>query len=94
MLYALGQANRIVVRDIMQNSSADQYGLQANDRVLEYDGQRVFNTQELNNLVTQGGDSGALVLMRVQRNEELIDFYIPRGPIGIRLASSRELPRN
>ncbi len=94
MLYALGQANRIVVRDIMQNSSADQYGLQANDRVLEYDGQRVFNTQELNNLVTQGGDSGALVLMRVQRDEELIDFYIPRGPIGIRLASSRELPRN
>jgi len=33
MLYALGQSNRVVVRDIMQNSSAEQYGLQANDRV-------------------------------------------------------------
>ena len=92
MLYALGQSNRVVVRDIMQNSSAEQYGLQANDRVYEYDGQRVFTGQELNDLVTQGGDAGALVLVRVQRDEQQLDFYLPRGPIGIRLATSRELP--
>jgi len=92
MLYALGQGNRVVVRDIMQNSSAEQYGLQANDRVYEYDGQRVFTGQELNDLVTQGGDAGTLVLVRVQRDEQQLDFYLPRGPIGIRLASSRELP--
>ena len=92
MLYALGQGNRVVVRDIMQNSSAEQYGLQANDRLYEYDGQRVFTGQELNDLVTQGGDAGALVLVRVQRDEQQLDLYLPRGPIGIRLASSRELP--
>ena len=92
MLDALGRSNRVVVRDIMQNSSAEQYGLQANDRVYEYDGQRVFTGQELNDLVTQGGDAGALVLVRVQRDEQQLDFYLPRGPIGIRLASSRELP--
>ena len=92
MLYALGQSNRVVVRDIMQNSSAEQYGLQANDRVYEYDGQRVFTGQELNDLVTKGGDAGSLVLVRVQRDEQQLDFYLPRGPIGIRLASSRELP--
>jgi len=92
MLYALGQGNRVVVRDIMQNSSAEQYGLLANDRVYEYDGQRVFTGQELNDLVTQGGDAGALVLVRVQRDEQQLDIYLPRGPIGIRLASSRELP--
>jgi len=92
MLYALGQSNRVVVRDIMQNSSAEQYGLQANDRVYEYDGQRVFTGQELNDLVTQGGDAGTLVLVRVQRGEQPLDFYLPRGPIGIRLATSRELP--
>ena len=92
MLYALGQANRVVVRDIMQNSSAEQYGLQAKDRVYEYDGRRVFTGQELNDLVTQGGDAGTLVLVRVQRGEQQLDFYLPRGPIGIRLATSRELP--
>ena len=92
MLYALGQVNRVVVRDIMQNSSAEQYGLQANDRVYEYDDQRVFTGQELNDLVTQGGDAGTLVLVRVLRGEQQLDFYLPRGPIGIRLATSRELP--
>ena len=92
MLYALGRANRVVVRDIMQNSSAEQYGLHANDRVYEYGGQRVFTSQELNDLVTQGGDAGELVLVRVMRGEQQLDVYIPRGPIGIRLAASRELP--
>jgi hypothetical protein len=91
MLYALGRANRVVVRDIMQNSTAEQYGLRANDRIIEYDGQRVFTSQELNALVTQGtGD--ALVMVRVQRDEQQLDFYLQRGPIGIRLAPSRELP--
>ncbi len=91
MLYALGRNNRVAVRDIMQNSTADQYGLRANDRVIEYDGQRVFTSQELNALVTQGA-TGALVLVRVQRDEQQLDFYLPSGPIGIRLAPSRELP--
>ena len=92
MLYALGRVNRVAVRDIMQNSSAEQYDLRTNDRIIEYDGQRVFTGQELNDLVTQGGDAGALVLVRVQRDEQQLDFYLPRGPIGIRLAPSRELP--
>jgi hypothetical protein len=91
MLYALGRTNRVVVRDIMQNSTAEQYDLRANDRIIEYDGQRVFTSQELNTLVTQGAD-GAPVLLRVQRDEQQLDFYLPHGPIGIRLASSREQP--
>lgn len=91
MLYALGRVNRVAVRDIMQNSNAEQYGLRANDRIIEYDSQRVFTSQELNALVNQGTD-GALVLVRVLRDEQQLDFYLPRGPIGIRLAPSRELP--
>ena len=91
MLYALGRTNRVVVRDIMQNSTAEQYDLQANDRIIEYDGQRVFTSQELNTLVTQG-TTGAPVLLRVQRDEQQLDFYLPQGPIGIRLVTSREQP--
>jgi hypothetical protein len=91
MLYALGRVNRVAVRDVMQNSTAEQYGLRANDRIIEYDSQRVFTSQELNALVTQG-TAGALVLVRVQRDEQQLDFYLPSGPIGIRLAPSRELP--
>ena len=91
MLYALGRTNRVVVRDIMQNSTAEQYDLQANDRIIEYDGQRVFTSQELTTLVTQG-TTGAPVLLRVQRDEQQLDFYLPQGPIGIRLVTSREQP--
>jgi C-terminal processing protease CtpA/Prc len=92
MLYALGQANRVVVRDIMQNSTAEQYDLRANDRIIEYNGQRVFTSQELNTLVTQGTAAGAQVLLRVQRDEQQLELYLPQGPIGIRLATSREQP--
>lgn len=91
MLYALGRVNRVAVRDIMQNSAAEQYDLRANDRIIEYDSQRVFTSQELNELVTSG-TAGTLVLLRVQRNDQQLDLYIPRGPIGIRLEHSRELP--
>jgi len=91
MLYTLGRANRVVVRDTMQNSPGEQYGLQANDRIIEYDGQRVFTSQELNALVSQG-NADEPVLVRVQRDEQQLDFYLPRGPIGVRLAASREAP--
>ncbi|MDX1698080.1 MAG: PDZ domain-containing protein [Thiohalobacterales bacterium] len=91
MLYALGRSNRVVVRDVIQNSIAEQYGLQANDRIILYDGQRVFTGQELTDLVSQG-TAGVPVLVRVQRDDQQLDFYLPRGPVGIRLASSRELP--
>ena len=91
MLYALGRNNRVVVRDIMQNSTAEQYDLRANDRIIEYDGRRVFTGHELNMLVTKG-TSGVPVLLRVQRDEQQLEFYLPQGPIGIRLAASREQP--
>ena len=91
MLYALGRPNRVVVRDIMQNSIAEQYELRANDRIIEYNGQRVFTSAELNTLVTQG-TAGAPVLLRVLRDAQSLEFYLPQGPIGIRLATSREQP--
>lgn len=91
MLYTLGRANRVAVRDTMQNGPGEQYGLRANDRILEYDGQRVFTSQELNALIARG-TAGELVLVRVQRDGQLSDIYLPRGPMGVRLAASREVP--
>ena len=91
MLYTLGRANRVVVRDTMQNSPGEQYGLRADDRIIEYDGQRVFTSQELNALVAEGS-AGEQVLVRVNRGDQPLDFYLPRGPIGVRLAASREAP--
>ena len=91
LLYALGRANRVVIKDIMQNSVAGQYGLQGGDSIIEYDGQRIFNSNELSSLVTQGG-SGVMTLVRVKRGGEILDIYLPRGPLGIRMSATRIEP--
>jgi len=91
LLYALGRSNRVVVRNVIQYSSADQAGLQAGDRIIEYAGQRVFSTQELNGLAS-GGTAGVPVLVRVQRAGQTLDVYLPRGPLGVRPVPGREAP--
>ena len=91
LLYTLGRSNRVVIKDIMQNSVAGQYGLQGGDSIIEYDGQRIFNSNELSSLVTQG-DSGVMTLVRVKRGGEILDIYLPRGPLGIRMSATRIQP--
>jgi hypothetical protein len=91
LLYALGRANRVVVRDIMQNSPAAQYGLQGGDQIIEYEGQRIFSSTELSTLVTQGS-AGVMTLLRVKRDGEIQDIYLPRGPLGIRMTAARVAP--
>jgi C-terminal processing protease CtpA/Prc len=91
LLYALGRANRVVVRDVLQNSPAAQYGLQSGDQVVEFDGQRIFGSNELSSLVTQGS-AGVMTLLRVRREGAILDIYLPRGPLGIRMSSARVAP--
>jgi len=91
LLYSLGRANRVVIRDILQNSPAAQYGLLGSDQIIEYDGQRIFGSNELSSLVTQG-DAGVMTLLRVKRDGAMHDIYLPRGPLGIRMSSARVAP--
>lgn len=91
MLYTLGRANRVVIRETMLNSPAEQYGLQAGDRIIEYDGQRIFASNALNTLTSEG-DGGTMTLVRVERDGEIQDLYLPRGPLGIRMSSARVMP--
>jgi hypothetical protein len=91
LLYSLGRANRVVVRDTLQNSPAAQYGLQGGDQIIEYDGQRIFGSNELSTLVTQGS-AGVMTLLRVKREGVIHDIYLPRGPLGIRMSSARVAP--
>jgi membrane-associated protease RseP (regulator of RpoE activity) len=91
LLYALGRSNRVRVRDVIQFSAAAQAGLQAGDRIVEYGGQRVFSTGELNALTAEDS-AGAPVLARVERDGERLDVYLPRGPIGVRIIHDRVAP--
>jgi S1-C subfamily serine protease len=91
MLYTMGRANRVVVRDVIQHSPAAQYGLQGGDQIIEYDGQRIFASHELSALVTQGS-AGVMTLVRVRREDDILDVYLPRGPLGIRMTAARVTP--
>lgn len=91
MLYALGRPNRVVVRDVMQDSPAMQYGLQAGDRIIEYGGERIFASNEINEAVASG-TAGVMTLVRIERDGERQDVYVPRGPLGVRMMNARDRP--
>ena len=75
----------------MDGSAAADNGLQANDVIYRYAGERVFNSRELREL-TAAGFAGETVPVEVQRNGELLLFYLPRGPVGVRLNLDRVSP--
>ena len=86
LLFAAGQPNRIAVASIIDSSPAQTVGLQSGDVILSYDGNRIYSGRDLRTATTSG-DVDVPVAMQVERDGELIEFYIPRGPIGIRLDS-------
>lgn len=81
-LEANGLPTSVGVNSVLENSPGSNAGLQAGDRILSYDGNRVFNIRELNGL-TILGQEGQSVLVEVQRNGNPIQITLPRGPIGI-----------
>ncbi len=90
-LYATGRPNRVVVREVLEGSSAAQSGLVAGDTILSYGGDRIFDTRSLQD-ATSGGSSGAQTLVEVLRNGERVTLYLPRGPLGAGLRQGTSNP--
>ena len=90
-LYATGQPNRVVVSSVMDGSAAATNGLEPDDVIFRYAGERVFNTRELRDK-TAAGLAGETVPVEVLRGGELLLYYLPRGPIGVRLNLDRAMP--
>jgi len=92
LLYALNRPNRVQIVNVMQDSPAQQNGLNAGDMIISYNGARVFTTQEMQELAS-GGDPSAWVLLEISRDGEPLNVYMPGGPLGIRLTTGRVLPQ-
>lgn len=90
-LFAMGRPNRLSVDNVIANSPAQISGLQAGDRLLRYDGQRIYNQGELSR-GTSGGRAGEMVPVQLMRDGNMIDIYIPRGPLGVNLSNLSEKP--
>jgi PDZ domain len=77
-----GRPTSVGVRDVLTNSPAQVAGLQAGDEIVAYNGQRVFDVNELNAL-TYEARPGSSVAMEVVRDGQTMQVYVESGPIGI-----------
>ena len=91
-LYASGRTNRVRVASVMIGSPAEMAGMLDGDMVLSYDNRRMFNWNELQE-ATSLGERGEYVNVSVLRNGQLVNLWMPRGPLGVRLGAARVNPR-
>ena len=87
-LFQTEQNNRVVVSSVMQNSPADQLGVQTGDIILRYANKKILSWRELRELTGQGV-AGEYVNLNILRNEQLLNILVPRGPLGVKLETTR-----
>jgi C-terminal processing protease CtpA/Prc len=81
-LAAQGRSTAVTVMGVLASSPAERVGLKEGDEIVAYDGKRVFDAAELNEL-TLGGAGGESVVVDVRRNGQTVQLVLPRGPLGI-----------
>ena len=90
-LYASGQSNRVSVTSVLESAQAAQAGIKPGDYILRYDGERVYNWRDLRT-ATRSGDLADTVEIEIDRDGESLQFYLARGPLGIRMNSRSVAP--
>ena len=90
-LFANRQSNRVKVASVMMGSPAEESGMMDGDLILSYDNRKMFNWNELQD-ATSRGQRDEYVNVTVLRNGQLVNLWMPRGPLGIRLGSVRIKP--
>jgi C-terminal processing protease CtpA/Prc len=83
-LYATGQPNRVVVSSVIGSSPGQVAGLQPGDRIVSYNGERIFSPNDLRS-ATSAGEPDQYVAMQVDRGGQTVEYLLPAGPIGVRL---------
>ena len=82
-LFANGSPNRVRVRRVLPGSAAEQVGLAEGDVLVSYDGERLFDFEDLR-AASYRGEPGAMAIMEVRRADGTVgQVSIPRGPMGI-----------
>lgn len=90
-LFAAGRSNRVVVSSVLSTSPASNAGIQAGDTILRYDNKRVYNWSDLTTATSEGSPNDT-VIVTIERNGQTQQVYLPRGPLGIRLATDSVAP--
>ncbi len=81
-LEATNQSTSVAVSNVLASSPAEVAGIQTGDEIVSYNGERVFNTADLNRLSNSVELSGN-VLVEVIRDGQPVSLSLPSGPLGI-----------
>ena len=90
-LFATGEDNRVAIDSIIPGSAADEAGLQPGDLIELYGDTRVFRFEDLRT-ATSEGERGELLPVRIRRGDGIVDAWLPRGPLGVRMDRARVDP--
>ncbi len=90
-LYAAGRSNRVEVTSVLEKGQAGMAGIMSGDQITRYDNQRIYNGFDLRE-VTASGNIGDSVEVEIVRDGRTMQFYLVRGPLGIRMNSVSAAP--
>ncbi|MGI9333426.1 MAG: PDZ domain-containing protein [Gammaproteobacteria bacterium] len=83
-LFGTGRTNRVRVDQVIEGSPAQLVGLGADDVLLRYDDAPVHSFEDLRAAIGSGG-AGENATLEVERDGRLLQFVVPRGPIGVQV---------
>lgn len=81
-LRALNRPTSVPVLEVLASSPGERAGLKPGDEVVAYNGERVFDIRDLNELTLEG-TAGQSVVVDVMRDGQQVQLVMPRGPLGI-----------
>lgn len=90
-LYAAGRSNRVEVTSVLEKGQAGMAGIMSGDQITRYDNQRIYNGFDLRGATTSGNISDS-VEVEIVRDGRTMQFYLVRGPLGIRMNSVSAAP--
>lgn len=90
-LYASGRPNRVIVREVINESVAQSAGLQAGDIIIRYADETIYSMNDLRQATTKG-TSGESILLEFMRDNQPYSTTIVRGPLGISMDFARIAP--
>jgi len=91
LLYASGQPNRVQVREVLEDSTADAAGMLPGDVILRYGERAVFKIEWLQ-AATAHGVRGTPVSVEVMRDGEVLYLEVERGPLGTLIRNVQRVP--
>ena len=92
-LYSLNQPNRVEVSSVLRDSAAQNAGVQDGDFLRSLDGEPLFSVRDLTRQIREG-DAERTYRLQVERGGQVIETWVPGGPLGVRVSGTVAEPGN